>query len=184
MRLVEDAITGDEEQALIALVEGAGLANHPQDQGNPRSFCYFGYRIDFEDGTMLRCPPMPEALHAMRVRAAALADIAPEAMVECVFNRYEPGAQIQQHIDKPVWGDVVGVSLGARALLTMRGPGPEDPDGYDIWLEPRSMYLFAGDARHLYAHGVPPVEHLRYSITFRSLSAEGRRLSEGLVELT
>jgi alkylated DNA repair dioxygenase AlkB len=177
MRLVEDVITRGEAGALIALIETSALTYHPQDTGNPRSFCYFGCKIDFETGTMLRCPPMPKALHALRDQAAALAGVVPEAMVECMLNRYEPGAHIQHHIDKPVWEDVVGVSLGAKALMTMRGPSAEEPDAYDIPLNPRSMYLFAGDARHLYAHGLSPVEHLRYSITFRSLSAEGLRIN-------
>jgi len=38
-------------------------------------------------------------------------------------------------------------------------------------LEPRSMYLLRGPSRTEWEHGIPAVDALRYSITFRSLAA-------------
>jgi alkylated DNA repair dioxygenase AlkB len=34
--------------------------------------------------------------------------------------------------------------------------------------EPRSAYLLRGPARDQWEHSIPPVDSLRYSITFRS----------------
>jgi alkylated DNA repair dioxygenase AlkB len=35
--------------------------------------------------------------------------------------------------------------------------------------EPRSAYLLSGSARQEWEHSIPPVDTLRYSITYRSL---------------
>ena len=34
--------------------------------------------------------------------------------------------------------------------------------------EPRSAYLLRGPVRRNWEHSIPPVEHLRYSVTFRN----------------
>jgi alkylated DNA repair dioxygenase AlkB len=39
-------------------------------------------------------------------------------------------------------------------------------------LEPRSIYILEGEARTAWEHSVPPVDALRYSLTFRTV-AEG-----------
>jgi alkylated DNA repair dioxygenase AlkB len=33
----------------------------------------------------------------------------------------------------------------------------------------RSIYLMQGTARHEWQHSIPPVENLRYSVTFRTI---------------
>ena len=42
---------------------------------------------------------------------------------------------------------------------------------------PRSAYLLAGEARHDWEHSIVPGDQLRFSITFRALSAKGRRIA-------
>jgi alkylated DNA repair dioxygenase AlkB len=44
-----------------------------------------------------------------------------------------------------------------------------------LQLEPRSAYLLSGESRHEWEHSIAPGDTLRFSITFRSLSAKGRR---------
>lgn len=39
-----------------------------------------------------------------------------------------------------------------------------------LTVEPGSAYLLSGAARSEWEHSIPPVEKLRYSITFRELS--------------
>jgi alkylated DNA repair dioxygenase AlkB len=36
-------------------------------------------------------------------------------------------------------------------------------------VQPRSAYLLRGDARWDWQHSIPPVDELRYSVTFRTL---------------
>jgi alkylated DNA repair dioxygenase AlkB len=43
-----------------------------------------------------------------------------------------------------------------------------------VLLAPRSIYHLTGEARHEWEHGVAAMEATRWSITFRSLSEEGR----------
>jgi alkylated DNA repair dioxygenase AlkB len=37
-------------------------------------------------------------------------------------------------------------------------------------LQPRSIYILAGEARTDWEHSIPPLNALRYSITFRTLA--------------
>jgi alkylated DNA repair dioxygenase AlkB len=39
----------------------------------------------------------------------------------------------------------------------------------------RSAYHLSGEVRHEWEHGIPAHDELRFSVTFRSLSALGRR---------
>ena len=41
-----------------------------------------------------------------------------------------------------------------------------------ITAEPRSAYLLSGPARTEWEHSIPPVDGLRYSITFRNFREE------------
>jgi alkylated DNA repair dioxygenase AlkB len=46
---------------------------------------------------------------------------------------------------------------------------------FDLWLEPRSIYVLRGPARWDWQHSIPPTKTLRHSITLRTLSARGGR---------
>jgi hypothetical protein len=54
-----------------------------------------------------------------------------------------------------------------------RRPGGFDRASAD--LAPRSIYLLSGQARHQWEHSIAAMTLTRWSITFRSLSAKGRR---------
>jgi alkylated DNA repair protein (DNA oxidative demethylase) len=172
LKLFEQAITPEEEADLIALIEASGLAYPPYDPGNRRASASFGYKYDFATDSFRRCPPMPGPLLRLRERAATAAGVAPEDIPEVLLNRYEPGAVIQPHRDKPQWEHVVGISLGAAVAMRFT----LGDEAVDVLLPARSMYLLAGDARYVWDHSLPPVEGTRYSITYRSLSEEGRRM--------
>lgn len=182
LKLAHDVVTSEQEAALIALIEESGLSYSAYDPDNPRSSASYGWKYDFANDRFVPCTPLPEGFRAIAEKAAAFAGLAPEDFAECLLNRYEPGAVIQPHLDKPVWEHVVGVSLGTAATMVFRhqDSGEERP----VVLEPRSMYVLAGDARHVWQHGLPPMPGTRWSITFRSFSAEGlRRLEECPAEI-
>jgi DNA oxidative demethylase len=177
LRFATEVLTPPEEVALIELIEGAGLSYSAYDPDNPRSSRSFGWKYDFLNDTFVPCDQIPEGFDAIAAKAAALAGLDPQGFAECLLNRYEPGAIIQPHLAKPVWEHVVGISLGAAATMVFRHPesGEERP----LQLPARSMYLLADDARYVWQHSLPPMQGTRYSITFRSFSAEGlRRLEE------
>lgn len=84
-------------------------------------------------------------------------------------NQYLPGAGIGWHKDKPQFGVVVGVSLLAPALMRLRlATGKSWIRRYQQ-LQARSVYILEGEVRTKWEHSVPPVESLRYSLTFRTL---------------
>jgi alkylated DNA repair dioxygenase AlkB len=77
-------------------------------------------------------------------------------------------AAIGWHRDRPVFGDVIGISLGSACRFRMRRKRGEGWERASRILMPRSAYLMRGPARHEWQHSIPPVETLRYSVTFRS----------------
>jgi len=69
-----------------------------------------------------------------------------------------------------VFGETVGVSLLAPCVLRLRRKAGEKKwERANVTAEPRSAYLLSGPARAEWEHSIPPVEALRYSITFRNL---------------
>jgi alkylated DNA repair dioxygenase AlkB len=91
-----------------------------------------------------------------------------------LVTEYGPGAGIGWHRDKSVFGETVGVSLLSPCVLRLRRKAGEKKwERANVQVEPRSAYLLSGAARSEWEHSIPPVEALRYSVTFRSLR-EGR----------
>ncbi len=129
----------------------------------------FGWRYDFAHAKLQQADDIPDFMLALRRKAAEFAGIVPAALVHALVAEYSVGAAIGWHLDRPVFDDVVGVSLLS-------------PCGFRFWrkmgtawqraslrLAPRSAYLLRGPARTEWEHSIPAVERLRYSITFRSL---------------
>jgi DNA oxidative demethylase len=140
----------------------------------------FGWRYDFDDSSFAPAEPIPGWLDPLRARAAAFAQIAPDDFVHVLLARYDPGAGIGWHRDRPQFEQVVGISLGSPAVLRFRRRTPDGFRRATVHLEPRSAYLLSGEARHDWEHSIAPAKELRLSITFRSLSKKGLRLAERL----
>ena len=87
-----------------------------------------------------------------------------------LVTEYGPGAGIGWHRDKAVFGEVIGVSLLSPCVLRMRRKAGERKwERVNVTAEPRSAYFLSGPARMEWEHSIPPVDALRYSITFRNL---------------
>ena len=65
---------------------------------------------------------------------------------------------------------MAGVSLGAPGAFRMRRAVGKAWERATITVEPRSVYVLQGPARHEWQHSLPPGEALRYSVTFRTLA--------------
>ncbi len=171
----EDFIAPEEEAALIDQLQAMDLAPFRFQgwTGNRKTHSY-GWRYDFDDASFQPTEPIPQWLEPLRDSAAALAGVKPEEIAHALVARYDSGAGIGWHKDRSVFERVVGVSLGSTATLRFRQRAGSGFRRFSLPVEPRSAYLLSGEARHEWEHRIVPGDRLRFSITFRTLSAFGR----------
>ena len=178
----EDVVTQDEEQQLIASIDAVNLSPF-RFHGwlGKRLTVSFGWTYDFETGRFSPSDPIPEWLLPLRANAARFAHLKPDELVQALLIRYDIGAGIGWHRDRPVFEHVVGVSLGAPATMRFRRRRAGGFDRASALLAPRSIYHLTGEARHEWEHSIAAMEVTRWSITFRSLSAACRRQASTVV---
>jgi alkylated DNA repair dioxygenase AlkB len=171
----DEIVTPEEERALIAGIDAAGLSPFRfHGWEGKRLTRSFGWRYDFDDASLSPAEPIPDWLLPLRDRAAQFAGLTPDDVVQASVIRYDPGATIGWHLDRPVFAHVLGISLGTTAVLRFRRRRGERFERARSMLPPRSIYHLNGEARHLWEHSIAALERTRWSITFRSLSERGR----------
>ena len=170
-------VTPGEEQMLIASINAAELSPF-RFHGwlGRRLTASYGWRYDFDDASFAPAEAIPDWLLPLRARAARFACLQPDEFVQALLIRYDPGAGIGWHRDRPVFEHVLGVSLGAAATMRFRRRKPGGFNRASALLTPRSIYHLTGEVRHEWEHSISAMEVTRWSITFRSLSEKGRRL--------
>lgn len=176
-----DFITSAEESELIGHLSGGGLSPF-RFHGwiGKRLTRTYGWRYDFDDASFAPAEPIPDWLKPLRMKAAAFAGIAREEFAHALLVRYDPGAGIGWHRDRPQFETVVGISLGTPAVLRFRKRRPGGFGRAQLEIEPRSAYLLSGEARRQWEHSIAPGNALRFSITFRTLSQLGQRRAAAL----
>ncbi|MDQ3246741.1 MAG: alpha-ketoglutarate-dependent dioxygenase AlkB [Pseudomonadota bacterium] len=176
-------ISREEEAELLERLEAMDLAPFRFHgwTGNRRTHS-FGWRYDFDDASFRPTEPIPRWLNPLRDRAAALAGSDPGEIAHVLLARYDPGAGIGWHRDRPLFERVVGISLGSPATLRFRQRTSSGFRRASLRVEPRSAYLVSGEARHEWEHSIAPGEQLRFSITFRTLSEAGHRKASAQLE--
>ena len=170
-----EIVSPDEEAILLAWL--GGLPFEPfQFRGYEarRRVVSFGWRYDFNEGGLKAADPFPAWLQPLAARAAAFAGLAPEAFAHALLTEYAPGAGIGWHRDRPQFEDVVGVSFLSPCRFRFRLKEAGGWRRAAFTAEPRSAYLLRGPARRVWEHSIPPLETLRYSITFRSFRPDAR----------
>jgi alkylated DNA repair dioxygenase AlkB len=168
-------VTPGEEQMLIASIDAAELSPF-RFHGwlGKRLTASYGWRYDFDDASFAPAEAIPDWLLPLRARAARFACLQPDELVQALLIRYDPGAGIGWHRDRPVFEHVLGISLGAPATMRFRRRRRGGFDRASAVVEPRSIYRLTGEARHEWEHSIAAMEERRWSITFRSLSEKGR----------
>ena len=178
LRYAEAAMSVGDERALLDRLEPLDLAPFRFHGfiGNRRTHS-FGWRYDFEDASFRPAEPIPDWLEPLRQRAADFAGLQAGDFVHVLLARYDPGAGIGWHRDRDVFDEVVGFSLRTPATLRFRQRTATGFRRANLEVAPRSAYLLSGEARHEWEHSIAPGDQLRFSITFRALSAKGRRIA-------
>lgn len=132
----------------------------------------FGWKYDYTARRLNRADDIPDFLLELRTVAASFAQRSPESLQQVLVSEYGPGAGIGWHKDKAEFGQIVGLSFLAPCVFRLRRSLGDSWERVKLIAEPRSGYVLAGASRTEWEHSIPPVESLRYSITFRNLRDE------------
>jgi alkylated DNA repair dioxygenase AlkB len=181
-RYREEFISVAEELALVRSIAAIEFSKFEmRGVVAKRRVAFFGRSYDAVEGPE---QPIPEFLFPVRDRLAAWAAVKPETFAMALINEYREAAPIGWHRDAPQYDIVAGLSLLSACRMKLRpyvaprlravaeGATPRlapRKTTHEIELLPRSAYLITGESRQAYEHSIPPVDSLRYSITFRTL---------------
>ena len=175
MVFADEFVSAAEEADLIAHIDGVDLSPFKFQQWTGKRLTRsFGWSYDFENGRFAPTEALPGWLEPVKARAARFAGLDPDDLVQALLIRYDLGAGIGWHKDRPVFEHVVGISLGADATLRLRRRSAAGFDRAKVDLAPRSIYHLSGEVRRHWEHSIAPMDVPRWSITFRSLSTKGR----------
>lgn len=176
----EEFVSVEEEEALLGQIARVEFSAVEMRGGvAKRRTAHFGWTYGYESRVTRPGVPIPGFLLPLRARAAEWADLEPDALAEALITQYPPGAPIGWHRDAPMFGDVLGISLAGECRMKFRPyVSPKDVGAagggarrttHELLLAPRSAYLLRGVVRRDFEHSIPPMETLRYSITFRTI---------------
>lgn len=170
-RYQRELISAREEQALLTHLRELPFRpfQFHGHQGRRRTVS-FGWQYEFSgSGKLRKTEDIPEFLLPLRALAASFAGLETEAFQHALVIEYGPDAGIGWHRDKPVFGEVVGISLLASCVLRFRRKVGAKWERANVTAEPHSAYHLTGPARSEWQHSILSVDTLRYSITFRQV---------------
>jgi alkylated DNA repair dioxygenase AlkB len=169
-----NALTEEQEQALLQELDGPDAEWHPlTDSPQSRRVQHYGYRYDYKRRTVSE-PTTPIPAH--------WADLFPSTSEwnQVIVNEYLPGQGISAHTDSLAYADVIQCyTLGSGATMRFTPEDKEEKgERRDIYVEPRSLYIMAGEARYQWKHemvsrktdtvqGVKKARSRRISVTLR-----------------
>jgi DNA oxidative demethylase len=173
---VTEAVDPPLEADLQQQIDATGLTpfEFGQWEGKRLTVSY-GSAYDFTRARPVPAPPLPDWLAELRARLAPQVGRDPTDFAQALLIRYDPGAGIGWHRDRPQYGEVIGLSLGAPAVLRLRRRVPGG--GFErtrLELPARSLYLLSGEVRSDWEHSIVPQTKTRWSVTFRTLRESER----------
>ena len=99
----EGIVAPREEHALIASIDAAELSPFRfHGWSGKRLTASYGWSYDFDTAQFSPTEPIPAWLLPLRVKAARFAHIAAEDLVQALLIRYDAGAGIGWHCDRPI----------------------------------------------------------------------------------
>lgn len=143
---------------------------------------HYGYRYDYkarqarEEDYIGPLPPFLQVLSERLAHAGHFVSI-PE---QVIVNEYMPGQGISAHVDcRPCFGDVIA-SLSLLSSCVMQLENRKVSQKVDLALDPKSLLVLSGDARHVWTHAIPARKSdvvndqkhprsRRLSLTFRAM---------------
>ena len=163
----------DAHEAASLLREIASLPMKPYEFRGflaNRQVTAFGLRYNTQTRRMEKATDLPGFLLDLRAKAASFAGLPADDFQQVLVTRYPPGVALGWHRDRLHYNQIVGVSLLSAANFRLRRRDGERWIRASQIVEPRSIYVMTGEARYVWEHSIPPVDALRFSVTFRSLA--------------
>ena len=177
---LENYISEDEADRLVQEIDAA-----PWRTDLKRRVQHYGYRYDYKARQAHRedyLGPLPELLQklAERLTVDGHFQTVPD---QVIVNEYQPGQGISAHIDcQPCFGETIA-SLSLLSACVMRFASRIHSQQTELHLQPASLLVLKGEARHMWTHAIPPrktdtvegqkhVRSRRISLTFRSMKFE------------
>jgi alkylated DNA repair dioxygenase AlkB len=173
LRYFPDFIDRAEHDRLLAASNSHGWQRHSE-----RGVQIYGYSYHRLKGGIYPVDGLPHWAAEVALRLCR-DGLMPYLADQLIVNEYPTGAGIPPHVDAPAFDDtIVSVSLGSTCvmLFTEAASGRAE----EMFLEPQSALVFAGEARHRWKHSIPPRPNdtwngqvvprgTRVSLTFRKM---------------
>src|SRR5262245_3753714 len=176
LRYQGDFVSKDEEAELIARVRELPLS--PFQFGafeGKRRIASFGWHYDCSQQKLKPSDELPPWLAPFIARLETWAGLPPSSVRQILCTEYDEGVGIGWHRDKPHFDKIFGLSLASACKFRFRRKSGSTWQRFTLEAAPRSLYMMSGESRHVWEHSIPPVEHQRYSITFRTMAAKRSR---------
>jgi alkylated DNA repair dioxygenase AlkB len=175
LRYQPDFISADEEKDFLGHIRELALA--PFQFGayeGKRRVASFGWSYDYTQQKLEQAEDLPAWIAPFVARIEAFAGLQSAAVRQVLCTEYDEGVGIGWHRDKPHFYVIFGLSLASACKFRFRRKTGEKWERFTLEAQPRSLYMMSGESRHVWEHSIPPVETARYSITFRTMAANGR----------
>jgi alkylated DNA repair dioxygenase AlkB len=165
-----DLVSPDQEEGLVERIRELPLKEFEfQGYVGKRRVISYGWQYDFNERMLRRTDDIPSWLLPLRELAAGFAGMPPNDLQQALVTEYDVGSAIGWHRDKPMFGQVIGISLLSSCRFRLRRKAGAVWERASLIAEPRSAYLLSGPSRTEWEHSIPGVDALRYSITFRNI---------------
>jgi hypothetical protein len=165
----EEFVAPDEEAMLIREMDALPLSPFRfQGWTGKRLTLSLGWTYDFDNSRFGPSDPIPSWLAPIKTRASRFAGVADADLVQALLIRYDPGAGIGWHRDRPVFDHVVGIpwerpprcaSAGARPRASTVLPSQHRRGPSIIFQARRGMNGNMASPRWKHAVGPSPSAH-------------------------
>lgn len=177
---LENYIPEEDSDRLVQEIDAA-----PWRTDLKRRVQHYGYRYDYKARQARRedyLGPLPDLFQhlAERLTSEGHFQAVPD---QVIVNEYQPGQGISAHIDcQPCFGETIA-SLSLLSTCVMRFSSQRSSRHIDLLLQPDSLLVMAGQARHEWTHAIPARKTdliegrksqrtRRISLTFRQMRFE------------
>lgn len=152
LKYLPDFISGEEADYLVQKIDAQSWRSDLK-----RRVQHYGYRYDYKARQAREedyLGPLPPFLRGLAERLSD-ADHFGSVPDQVIVNEYMPGQGISAHVDcRPCFGDVIA-SLSLLSSCVMRLENGNVSQKVDLVLEPESLLVLSGEARHVWTHAIP-----------------------------